>query len=152
MKSKHTKFEAGSIKSVGGVRSDARHGKRQNSTNLHVKFKMADLLWPQRHDVKRRFCAPGHDEGVHRISPTYAKLSPIAGVFRKFVGGATEPFSSGHKKYYLHTYEVVSMDMCTKFHDIAMMISLLIHKRHNMIFTAPPRPLPSDFGKNSPNF
>ena len=37
-----------------------------------------------------------------------------------------EPFSSGHKKYYLHTYEVVSMDMCAKFHDLAMMISLFI--------------------------
>ena len=142
-----TKFEAGSIKSVGGVRSDTRRGKRQDSTNLHVQFKMADFLWPRRHDVKRLFCAPGHDEGMYRISPAYEKLSPMAGVFRKFVGGATEPFSSSHTQYSLHTYEVISVDMCAKVHDLAMMISLLTHKRHNMVFAAPPRPQPSNFGK-----
>jgi len=104
------------------------------------------------YDVKMFFCAPGYDEGVYPISPFYAKLSPLAGVFRKFVGGATEPFSSGHTQYYFHTYEVVSVDMCAKFHDLAMMISLLIHKRHNTTFAAPPRQHPSDFGKKSPNF
>ena len=35
-KSNLTKFEAVSIKSVGGVRSYARCGKKQNGTNLHV--------------------------------------------------------------------------------------------------------------------
>ena len=134
LKSILTKFEASNIKSVGGIQSDARRGKRQNGTNLHVQFKMADFLWPRRHDVKMLFCAPGHDEGMYRISPAYAKLSPMAGVLKKFVGGATEPFSSGHTQYSLHTYEVVSVDMCAKFHDLAMMISLLTHKRHNTIF------------------
>jgi len=85
---------------------------------------MADFLWTQRYHVQRLFCASEVDEDVYGISPAYAKLSPMAGVFRKFVGGATEPFSSGNKKYYLHTYEVVSVDKCAKFHDIAMMISL----------------------------
>ena len=80
LKSKHTKFEVGSIKSVG-VRSDTRHGKRQNGTNLHVQLKMADFLWPQRHDVQRGFSASEVDEDVYRISPAYAKLSPMAGVF-----------------------------------------------------------------------
>jgi len=113
---------------------------------------MADLMWPRRHDVKRLLCAPGHDESVYQISQAYAKLSPMVGVFRKFVGGATEPFSSGHTQYSLDTYEVVNVDMCAKFHDHAMMISLLIHKRHNTIFAALPRPHPSDFGKDSRNF
>ena len=61
----------------------------------------------------------------------------MAGVFKIFVGGATEQFSSNHTQYSLHTYEVVSVDLCAKFHDLAMMISLLIHKRHNTIFAAP---------------
>ena len=126
--------------------------KSQNGTNLHVQFKMADFLWPRCHDVKRLFCVPGHDEDVYRISPAYAKLSPIAGVFRKFVGGATEPLSSGHTQYSLRTYEVVSVDMCAKFHDVAMMISLLAHKRHDKIFAGLPRPHLLDFGKDSPNF
>ena len=113
---------------------------------------MADFLWTQRYDVHRLFCASDVAEHMSQISPAYAKISPMAGVFRKFVGGATEPFSSGHKKYYLHTYEVVSVDMCAKFHDLAMMISLFILERHNTIFAAPSRPHPSDLEKNSPTF
>jgi len=81
LKSNLTKFEAVNIKSVGGVRSDTRHGKRQNGTNLHVQLKMADFLWPQRHDVQRGFCASKVDEDLYQNSPAYAKLSPMAGVF-----------------------------------------------------------------------
>ena len=72
LKSNLTKFEARSIKSVGGVRSYAWCGKRQNGTNLHVQLKMANFLWTQRHDVNRLFCAPGHDKGVYRKSPSAA--------------------------------------------------------------------------------
>ena len=86
---------------------------------------MTDFRWTRRYDVEKVFCAPGHDEGVYRISQAYAKLSPMAGVCRKFVGGATEPFSSSHTQYFLHTYEVVSVDMSAKCHDLAMMISLV---------------------------
>jgi len=85
--SKHTKFEAVNIKSEGGVRSNARCRKRQNGTNLHVQFKMADFRWTRRHDVKRLFCTPAHDEGVQWIS---SKLTPTKRVFSESVGGATE--------------------------------------------------------------
>ena len=44
LKSKLTKFEAVSIKSVGGVQSYARCGNRQNGTNLYLPLKMADFL------------------------------------------------------------------------------------------------------------
>ena len=56
----------------------------------YVQFKMANFLWPRCHDVKRPFCAPGHDEGVQRISSGYAKLSPTTRIFSESVGGATE--------------------------------------------------------------
>ena len=69
LKSKHTKFDAVNIKSVGGVRSNARCGKR-------LKLKMADFLLIRRHKVQRVFCASGHDEGVQQISSGYAKLTP----------------------------------------------------------------------------
>ena len=90
LKSKHTKFEAVSIKSVGGVRSNARCGKRQNGTNLHVQLKMADFLWTWRYEVHRAFCASGHDERVQRISSSYEKLSPTWRVFSESLGVATE--------------------------------------------------------------
>jgi len=48
LKGSHTKFEAVNIKSVRGVRSYARCGKKQNGTNLHVQLKMADFLWTRR--------------------------------------------------------------------------------------------------------
>jgi len=76
----------------------------------------------------------------------------MAEVFRKFVGGAAEPFSYGHTRYFLHTYEVVSVDLCAKFHDNVMMIWLSTHKRHHMTFAGQPRPQPSDFGKDAHNF
>jgi len=96
LKSTLTKFEAGNIKSVGGVRSNASRGKRQNGTNLHVQFKMADFLWPRRHDVKRRFCVPGHDEGVYRVSSGYGEMTPFVWRNYNVVGGATEPFCAAN--------------------------------------------------------
>ena len=90
LKSKHTKLEAVNIKSVGGVRSNTRCGKRQNSTNLHVQLKMADFLLIRRQKVHRVFCASGHDEGVQRISYGYAKLALTTRLFSESVGGATE--------------------------------------------------------------
>jgi len=147
-----TKFEAGNIKSVGEF--DQMRGVEKGKTALICTF---NKKWPTSCGpgamMSRGFsCVSGVDEDVYQISPANTKLSTMAGVFRKFVGGATEPFSSGYTQYSLHTYEVISMDMCAKCHDLAMLTSLLTHKRHNTIFAAPPRPHPSDFGKVDHNF
>ena len=96
LKSTLTKFEAVTMKSVGGVRSYARGGNRQNGTNLHLPLKMANFLWTWHHATKR----PWHDEGVYWIASTYAKLTPTTGVFRKFVG----KFCSTHGRSSTQTY------------------------------------------------
>jgi len=76
----------------------------------------------------------------------------MAGVFRKFVGGATEPFCSRHTQYSLHMYEVVSVEVYAKFHDLVMMIWLSTHKRHHTILGAWPLTHRLDFGKVDHSF
>ena len=69
LKSKHTKLEAVNIKSVRGVRSNARCGKRQYGTNLHVQLKMADFLWTRRCEVPGCFVRLGMTKACSEFRP-----------------------------------------------------------------------------------
>ena len=69
LKSNLINFEGVIVKSVGGVRSYARCGNRQNGTNLHPLRKMTDFLWTWHHDVPGFFVRLGMTKACTEFHP-----------------------------------------------------------------------------------